>query len=123
MDGMYGFLNNEREPGSKQRAKPVEVSHKGADVSGRVLLRVLPLALPDVIYVPPQPLRPIKVPGIVHGVDLPCMDRQPAALNVVKESLWRTDTQTSDTLHGTTNTDISCSALRHISVFTESGFI
>ena len=37
---------------------PVEVSNQGADVAGRVLLGALPLALPDVIYVPPKPLRP-----------------------------------------------------------------
>ena len=37
---------------------PVEVSNQGADVAGRVLFRALPLALPDVIYVPLETLRP-----------------------------------------------------------------
>ena len=50
----------------------MEVTHKGADVSGRVLLRVLPLALPDVIDVSPQALRPVKVPGIIDRIDLAC---------------------------------------------------
>ena len=40
------------------RSTPVEISHQGADVAGRVLLAALPLALPDVVDVPPEPLRP-----------------------------------------------------------------
>ena len=45
------------------RGPPVEVSHQGADISGRVLFRVLPFALPDVIYVLPQTLRPCTRAG------------------------------------------------------------
>ena len=37
---------------------PVEVSNQGADVAGRILFSALPFALPDVIYVPPEPRRP-----------------------------------------------------------------
>ncbi len=53
-----------------QEDRPVEVGHEGADISSRVLLGVLPLALPDVIDVAPEPLGPIKVARIIHRVYL-----------------------------------------------------
>ena len=37
---------------------PMEVGNQGADVAGRVLFCALPLALPDIIYVPLEPLWP-----------------------------------------------------------------
>ena len=42
----------------EQKKIPVEVRDEGADISGRVLLRVLPLALSDSVYVIPETLRP-----------------------------------------------------------------
>jgi hypothetical protein len=53
----------------------MEVGNQGANVASRVLLWVLPFALSDGVDVVAQTLWPIKVSGVVQGVDLPCIRR------------------------------------------------
>jgi hypothetical protein len=48
----------------------MEISNQRADVAGAVLLRVLPLALPDSVDVRLQPLWPVMEACIIYAVDL-----------------------------------------------------
>jgi hypothetical protein len=54
--------------------RPVEVRHERADVPGAVLLRVLALALADVVDVPLQALGPVVVPAGAGGAEVVAME-------------------------------------------------